>query len=234
MMARRYDSYVAHVVRPFFRDHFAGSTGRSCSSMCSARSTAARRRWPRLERALAAVLKAFRPGHQRAGSRAARRPAHRQAAVRRDQGRSYASHEPRSARSAPAAADGARERARSAKRAPRSRSWRWRRSGPRAKPRRATARASCPCIVGVPLPGETARGHDLRRQARRSRSFRAISRPIRASALEQARRDRSRWRRFRAFVRRGCVEPTRAGEIRPAPHIRLDRALDFLIGDWLA
>ena len=29
MMERRYESYKAHVVRPFFRDHFAGWTGRS-------------------------------------------------------------------------------------------------------------------------------------------------------------------------------------------------------------
>ena len=47
MMARRFDSYVAHVVRPFFVTTSRGSTGRSCSSTCSALSTAARRRCPR-------------------------------------------------------------------------------------------------------------------------------------------------------------------------------------------
>ncbi len=30
MMERRYDSYRNHIVKPFFRDHFRASTGRSC------------------------------------------------------------------------------------------------------------------------------------------------------------------------------------------------------------
>ena len=37
MMERRFESYKAHVIRPFFRDHFPAWTARSCWWTCSRR-----------------------------------------------------------------------------------------------------------------------------------------------------------------------------------------------------
>jgi predicted YcjX-like family ATPase len=39
---------------------------------------------------------------------------------------------------------------------------------------------------------------------------------------------------FPTFRPPRLAAPTALGETAPAPHIRLDRALDFLLGDWLA
>jgi predicted YcjX-like family ATPase len=52
-------------------------------------------------------------------------------------------------------------------------------------------------------------------------------------ALKEAQRGASPLASFPKFRPPRLLEATAAGEMRPAPHIRLDRALEFLIGDWL-
>ncbi len=102
MMERRYEAYKAHVVRPFFRDHFA----RLDRQIVLVDALAALNSGPSalrdLENALTEVMRAFRAGRT---SRFASifRPAHRPHPVCRDQGGPPSSHEPRPARSDPAA-----------------------------------------------------------------------------------------------------------------------------------
>ena len=89
-----------------------------------------------------------------------------------------------------------------------------------------------PCIVGVPMPGEKVAGTTF--DGRREVALFPGDLPADARlALEQARRGSNPLASFPRFRPPRLIDPTRAGEIRPAPHIRLDRALDFLIGDWL-
>ena len=231
MMARRFDSYVAHVVRPFFRDHFARldrqivlvdvlgafNGGAECaerdgarrSPPCSRPSGPGSSSWlaglggRRIDRLLFAATKADHIHH----SSHDRLEALLKLLTERASAR--APTEP----------------------APRSAFWRWRRSGQRGKPRRATARACC-------RASSACRCRARRWPARRStagarwRSFRAISRPIR----NRARPGKTGGKSAGVVSEVPPAAPRRAdarGEIRPAPHIRLDRALDFLIGDWL-
>ena len=93
--------------------------------------------------------------------------------------------------------------------------------------------AVLPCIVGVPLPGRAVAGTTFDG----SKEVALFPGDLPADPRDGARARAStsgRWRRFRGFARRGCRARRPRGEIPPAPHIRLDRALDFLIGDWLA
>ncbi len=93
--------------------------------------------------------------------------------------------------------------------------------------------ALLPCIAGVPLPGETidSTTFDGRREAV---IFPGDLPADPVAALEQARSGKAIERasvvRFRPprIAESGAV-----GEAPPLPHIRLDRALDTLIGDWL-
>jgi hypothetical protein len=87
-----------------------------------------------------------------------------------------------------------------------------------------------PCIVGTPLPGERLAGttFDGRKEAA---VFPGDLPADPREALEHGLERRASFPRFRP----PRLRPTTAsGEIPAVPHIRLDRALDFLIGDWLA
>ena len=158
-------------------------------------------------------------------------PAHRPHPVRRDQGRPSAPHEPRPARGDPARADRQGDRP-----APRrvgaeidvdraggdSRHPRGARSGTaarrlkrssacRRKARRSAAKSSTAIVEAAVFPGELPDDP-------------TPSSPATRIALPEADND---WR----FVR---FRPPQVSKTRPAPQIRLDRALQFLIGDRLA
>lgn len=229
MMARRYESYLAHVVRPFFREHFSrldrqivlvdvlGALNGGADSVLE------------LERALAAVLSAFRPGpsswlQSLFGQRRIDRLLF--AATKADHIH-HTSHDrleailalvtERAALRAGDAGAEARVMALAALRATRE-----------AQAR--DGKAMLPCIVGVPLPGETIGGErfDGRREAA---IFPGDLPEDAAAALSGTVPFTATFPRFRP-PRLLPVQPS--GEIPAPPHIRLDRALDFLIGDWLA
>jgi predicted YcjX-like family ATPase len=86
-----------------------------------------------------------------------------------------------------------------------------------------------PCIVGVPLPGETVDGQVF--DGRREAAIFPGDLPEDPSAvLSGAAPFAATFPRFRPPR---LLPVTASGERPAAPHIRLDRALDFLLGDRL-
>lgn len=228
MMARRYDSYVAHVVQPFFREHFARLDRQivlvDVLGALNGGAAAVRE----LEETLAAVLGAFRPGatswlESLIGLRRIDRLLF--AATKADHIH-HTSHDrleailrlitERAAARAGGAGAETRVLALAALRATRE----------------AEAREgglALPCIVGVPLPGEQVGGEsfDGRREAA---IFPGDLPRDPAAALSGAAPFHATFPRFRP-PRLLSAGPS--GAVPAAPHIRLDRALDYLIGDWL-
>lgn len=233
MMERRYEAYKAHVVTPFFRDHFsridrqivlvdalAAMNGGDAAlaeigSVISAVMTPFRtgvRTWPlslfsrRIDRVLFAAAKADHVHHaNHAALEALLERLARQSANR-------------------AALAGAEIKfmALSALRATRE-----------GEVTRSDVRLDC--VVGTPLAGEAIAGRtfDGRTQAAifpgdlpsRSTSGQATS-----TTLADAPRDV----RFIRFRPPRVARDTATGASAPWPHIRLDRALDFLLGDRLS
>jgi uncharacterized protein len=232
-LQRRYDSYVAHVVKPFFRDHFA----RLDRQIVLLDALSALNQGPAaledLSRAMTGVLKAFRPGTNSWLSRLFRRRVDRIlfAATKAD-------HLHQSSHAALEALIGlmteqAQQRAAFA--------------GATVKPLalaaiRATregevksGRETIPCIIGTPLAGEQVAGVRFDGQTETALfpgDLPADPRDLLSRrAADIAGAGDVRTVRFRPP--RLQLETSSGG--RPAPpHIRLDRALEFLIGDRLA
>jgi len=229
MMARRYESYLQHVVRPFFREHFSRLDRQIVLVDVLGALNGGTAAIAELERVLASVMTAFRPGiaswlQSLIGARRIDRLLF--AATKADHIH-HTSHdrleailrlltERAAARSSEAGAV-ARVMAISALRATRE-----------AQAR--DGKSLLPCIVGVPLPGETVGGQrfDGKREVA---LFPGDLPDDPASVLSGAAPFRTSFPRFRPS-RLYTVQPS--GEIPAPPHIRLDRALDFLIGDWIA
>lgn len=228
MMARRYDSYVNHVVRPFFRDHFSRLDRQIVLVDVLGALAGGPEGVAELESALGSVLAAFRPGvaNWLQGLVGARRIDRLLFAATKADHIHHTSHDrleailslltDRAATRAGAAGADTRVMALAALRATREAQVR-------------EGHATLPCIVGVPLPGETVSGDvfDGKREVAvfpgdlpaEPRDVLTATTPLAASF--------PRFRPPRLLV----VQPW--GEIPAPPHIRLDRALDFLIGDWL-
>jgi uncharacterized protein len=232
MLARRFDSYKAHVVRPFFRDHFA----RLDRQIVLVDALAAINSGPAalldLQRTMEAVLRCFRPGaNTLLSSLIAPRIDRLLFAATKADHLHHSSHDRLEAilrlltdqaiaRAAFAGAD-VKVLALAALRATRE-----------AEAR--SGRQRLPCIVGVPLPGER-----LGRRSFDGRTEAAVfpgdlpDDPARllGAALPVAATD---------SVHFPCFRPPRisleapSGDAPALPHIRLDRAIDFLIGDRLA
>ena len=235
MLARRYESYKTHVVKPFFKDHFSRIDRQivlvdALGALDQGPSGAAD-----LQQALDAVRKAFRPGPQSWLAMLTGRRVERLliAATKADH-LHHTSHDRLEAvlrliahRSiARAAAAGARVDV-VALAALRS-------------TREGVVRArggDLPVIIGVPLPGETigTRRFDGIEEAavfpgdlpvdpeealKRGRSGESEDADNRAMRFV-------RFRPARLMPQAGHAEPT------VAPHIRLDRGIEFLIGDKL-
>ncbi len=234
MLERRYESYKSHAVWPFFRDHFARLDRQivlvDVLSQLNGGPTAV----ADLERALAGVLKAFRPGTNSWMSHVTGRRIDKLlfAATKADH-LHHQSHDRleailrlitqrASARAESAGAD-VGIMAIAALRATRETEAR-------------DGNALLGCLKGIPMPGERvgARVFDGREEAvvfpgdLPADPARALDGPAHAACshtLPDA-----------AFIR---FRPPRLypagadGSVKPALHIRLDRALDFLIGDWL-
>lgn len=229
MMARRYESYLAHVVRPFFRDHFSRLDRQIVLVDVLGALNGGTESTAELERALASVLKAFRPGVSSwlASLLGLRRIDRLLFAATKADHIHHTSHDRLEAilalltqRAAVRAGDAgaeARVMALAALRATREAQVR-------------DGKAMLPCIVGVPLPGETVGGE--RFDGKREAAIFPGDLPLdAAAALSGSAPFDATFPRFRP-PRLLSVQPW--GEIPSPPHIRLDRALDFLIGDWLA
>ncbi len=228
MMARRYDSYVAHVVRPFFRDHFSRLDRQIVLVDVLGALNGGAEALGELERTLASVLAAFRPGVASwllslFGGRRIDRLLF--AATKADHIH-HTSHDRlerllgvltarAAARSIGAGAE-TRSMAIAALRATRE-----------AEAR--DGRTLLPCIVGVPMPGETvgAERFDGRREVA---LFPGDLPEDPAVALAGGATLGVTFPRFRPAR---LLPAQSSGETPAAPHVRLDRALDFLIGDWL-
>ncbi len=228
MMARRYESYLAHVVRPFFREHFSRLDRQIVLVDVLGALNGGTEATLELERALASVLKAFRPGTASwlASLFGGRRIDRLLFAATKADHIHHTSHDrledilrlltQRAAARAGEAGAETHVMALAALRATRE-----------AQAREG--KVMLPCIVGVPLPGETVGGErfDGKREAA---IFPGDLPDDPAAVLSGAAPFTATFPRFRP-PRLFPVQ--KSGEIPAPPHIRLDRALDFLLGDWL-
>jgi predicted YcjX-like family ATPase len=229
MMARRYESYKAHVVRPFFRDHFSrldrqivlvdvlGPLNQGGAAVVD------------LQRALDAVLGVFRTGASSWLTALIGRRIDKLlfAATKADHIHS-SSHDrleailriitERAMGRASAAGAEVGVQALAALRATRE----------------AEAKVDdevLPCIIGVPMPGE--RIGDRTFNGREEAAVFPGDLPADAEeALHPGAEPAGL--HFVRFRPPRVLPPGPDGEAPALPHIRLDRALDFLLGDWLA
>lgn len=231
-LARRYESYKAKVVRPFFRDHFSRIDRQIVLVDALGAVNAGPAALAELERALEAVMCAFKP---RAGSWLALLLGPRLdkllfAATKADH-LHHTSHDrleailrlltERAARRATGAGATVDVTAIAALRATRE-----------AMARDGTN--ELPCIVGTPLPGERlgTRRFDGRTEVA---VFPGDLPADPGEALAKGRTDGAQEDvRVIRFRPPRLLPADAAGAERPAPHIRLDKALEFLIGDRLS
>ena len=231
LLEKRFDSYKREVVKPFFRNHFLkldrqvvlidvlGALSRGPESVSD------------LEEALTSVLSAFRPGaNSWLSSLYGRRIDRVLFAATKADHISRASHDrleailmaltQRAVGRVTSAGGDVRVMALAALRATRE-----------AEVRRGAE--PLPCIAGIPMPGEVVAGQvfDGKREAvifpgdLPSDPQAALAHPGRELSGSAA--------TFVRFRPPRLVPALGSGEPAPTPHIRLDRALDYLIGDWL-
>jgi len=228
MLARRFDSYKTHMIKPFFRDHFARLDRQIVLMDALPAINSGAAAVADLQQTLEAVLECFRPGAHTWLSRILSRRIDRLlfAATKADH-LHHTSHdrleailrllaEKAIARAEFAGAE-VKVMAVAALRATRE-----------AEARSGWQRL--PCIVGIPLPGEQL-GLQIFDGIIETAIFPGDL-PEDPAALKSNASPRAvHFPRFRPP--RLKLEALADGT--PAlPHIRLDRAMDFLLGDWLA
>lgn len=240
-LQRRYESYKAHVVKPFFRDHFA----RLDRQIVLMDVLAALNRGPtalaELSGAMSDVLSAFRPGASTWGSRIFRRKVDRIvfAATKADH-LHHQSHD-RMEALLTALSERAIARAKFAGAEVKAMALASLRATREAE---ATADGQrLACIVGTPLAGERVAGVVFD-GCTETALFPGDLPADPAELLEGAGSTAAglgghdglgmREVRVLRFRPPRIVLQTTAGTLPPLPHIRLDRALEFLIGDKLA
>lgn len=230
MMERRYESYRTRVVRPFFRDHFSRLDRQIVLVDVLAAMNGGPAALADLERALAGALRAFRPGLNSWLSYLFRPRIDRLlfAATKADH-LHHANHDrlegilrlltERAIVRATDAGAGVEVVALSAVRATRE----------------AEAKIdgqTLPCIVGTPAAGERVDGivfDGVKEAALFPGDLPADARIALDGGPGWSGPGAAAFVRFRPPVMKGSVlDPP------VPPHIRLDRALEFLIGDWLS
>jgi uncharacterized protein len=232
LLARRFESYKTHVIQPFFRDHFARLDRQIVLVDALAAINGGPESLRELERTLAAVLAAFKPGANTWLSWILPRRIDRLvfAATKADH-LHHTSHD-RLEAILRWLADKAIARASFAGAEVKAMALAAVRSTREAEARApgAFGRQRLPCIVGVPLPGERLGGKvfDGRTEAA---VFPGDLPEEPASLLEGAGAEAAHFPRFRPPR---LAPDTGSGEAAVLPHIRLDRAMDFLLGDRLA
>lgn len=246
LLRQRFNSYKDKVVKPFFRDHFSrldrqivlvdalGAVNRGAAAVGD------------LERALAAVLKAFRPGTQTWLDRLVdRRRIDRLvfAATKADHLPS-SSHDRLEAILA-ALTGRAAERATGAGAEVHVMALAALRSTREAEAKSPDGGAPLPLIVGVPLAGEMigkTRFDGLTETAIFPGDLPADPQSVFATVAGTASDNSTSSRigdedpglRFLRFRPPRLAPPGKGGDVPPAPHIRLDRALDVLLSDYLS
>src|SRR5712671_5848958 len=234
MMRRRYEAYKDVVVRPFFRDHFARLDRQIVLVDALAAFNAGPEALHDLEAALAGILDCFRIGHRTLFSNLFRPRIDRIlfAATKADH-LHHSSHDRLEAvlRRAVAKAAGRAEYAGAAIDVVALAAVRATREAMVAR-----GREKLPSLLGTPAPGEVANGDTFDGETEVAtfpgdlpvdpeELFKGAFRGLSSAPSEKA---DYRFLRFRPplLQREGTDEPA-------LPHIRLDRALQFLIGDKL-
>jgi predicted YcjX-like family ATPase len=235
MLERRYESYKSHVVKPFFRDHFQRIDRQIVLVDALGSLDAGPAGVAELQQALDAVLRAFRPGQQSwLALLGAKRVDRLLVAATKADHLHHTSHD-RLEGVLRLIADRAIERASAA----------GARVGVLALAALRSTRegvvrekgSELPVIIGVPLPGERigAQVFDGREEAAVFPGDLPAD-PEQALAKGRASDSDDKARRAMRFVRfrpARLAPATGAGETAVAPHIRLDRAIEFLVGDKL-
>jgi hypothetical protein len=230
MMVRRFESYKAHVVKPFFRDHFARIDRQIVLVDALAALNGGAAAVDELTAELARCLRAFRPGHaswllsllgQPRVDRilfAATKADHLhqsshdrlEAALRHITAEAASRAEVRGASVGVLALAALRS----------TRETEARQGGERL-----------PCIAGVPLPGETVDGRrfdGLKEAVVFPGDVPLVGDLVPEAAAQSRPIEIVRFRPVRVADDRERAEPA------PWPHVRLDRAIEFLLGDRLA
>ena len=230
LLARRYESYKTHVVRPFFRDHFSRIDRQIVLVDALGALHTGARAVADLERALEGVLMAFRPGtNSWLSSLLSKRVDHLLFAATKADHLHHTSHDrleailrlvtDRAIARAEAAGAEVRVMALAAVRATRETDVK-------------QGRDTLHCIVGVPLPGEKIDGKvfDGKAEAAVFPGDLPESPEQALAALADSTEPASDVSVVR-FRPPRMPRAARDGRAVALPHIRLDRALDFLIGD---
>jgi predicted YcjX-like family ATPase len=227
MLERRFESYKAHVVKPFFRDHFARLDRQIVLIDALSAVNAGGAALADLERTMTAVLACFKPGADTWLSRILTRRIDRLLfAVTKVDHVHHSGHDRLEAIMG-RVADKAIRRARFAGAQVKLLALAAVRATREAEARQGLERL--PCVVGVPLPGER-----VGRKSFDGREEVAVfpgdlpDDPVRLEG--EARPEAVQFPRFRP----PSVDLDGAsGEAAALPHIRLDRAMEFLLGDKL-
>ncbi len=228
LLARRFESYKAHVVKPFFRDHFARLDRQIVLIDALSSVNAGGPALADLERTLTAVLACFRPGANTWLSRIVTRRIDRLLFAVTKADHLHHSRHDRLEAIMRVVADKAIARARFAGAEVKLLALAAVRATREAEARSGLQRL--PCIVGVPLAGERV-GRKLFDGREEVAVFPGDLPDDPAILRGEARSEAVQFPRFRppAVALDGAT-----GEAAALPHIRLDRAMEFLLGDKLA
>jgi uncharacterized protein len=232
MLARRFDSYKTHVVQPFFRDHFARLDRQIVLIDALSAINSGPAALLDLQQTMEGVLRCFRPGaNTLLSSLIAPRIDRLLFAATKADHLHHTSHD-RLEAILRLLADQAIARASFAGAEVKTMALAALRATREAEAR--SGRQRLPCIVGVPLPGER-----LGRKSFDGRTEAAVfpgdlptdPKGLLNPTVPVATPDVVHFPRFRP-PRISLEAPV--GDAPALPHIRLDRAIDFLIGDRLA
>lgn len=226
MMERRYEAYKTHVVRPFFREHVARLDRQIVLVDAMQAINAGHEAVADLERALTEILACFRQGRTGILSGLVSKKIDRIliAATKADQIH-HESHDrlqaivrrlaSRAAERASLSGAEVEALAMAAVRATREGTV-------------TEGRDTLPVIIGTPLAGETIDGEQF--DGETETAIFPGDLPASADAILKGENTEIRFVRFRP----PRLEKTAEGATLSLPHIRLDRAMQFLIGDRLA
>ena len=231
MMERRFDAYKSRVVQPFFRDHFARLDRQIVLVDALAAIDRGAAAVADLESSLASILACFKPGASPWLAAIMPRRIDRILIAATKADHLHQSSHDRLETILTDLSTAPRDRARNAGADVKTIALAALRSTREAQIDTGGERLSC--IVGTPLPGE--RIGDTVFDGHRSTAIFPGDLPDNAQALRVLERERVhdpevRFLRFRPH-RIPPDGPT--GDAAPWPHVRLDRAVEFLIGDHL-
>jgi predicted YcjX-like family ATPase len=234
MLARRFESYKTHIVQPFFRDHFARLDRQIVLIDALSAVNAGAGALADLQRSMEAILRCFRPGANTWLSSVLPRRIDRLlfAATKADH-LHHTSHD-RLEAILRLVADKAIARASFAGAEVKVMALAALRSTREAEAK--SGRQRLPCIVGVPLPGERlgARLFDGRTEAAVFPGDLPEDPTILTTQTSPPAGRADASIHFLRFRPPRITLETPSGEEPALPHIRLDRAIEFLLGDRLA